>query len=330
MLLLLTSLALSALALLLSYLLGKNNPGKSSSLTGGIILIILLLPLTLLLPKIGIPLPFDTTIAFTKHVSQNFSWYNIFLYIWLTGTAFLTIRLCIHYLSVQRWRRLSTRCSTPEWTSRLHHCCSMLEMDTIPSLGLSAEISSPVVTGLIYPQILLPKSSLDWEEDTINHVLLHELGHVKRRDLWISVASHLTCALHWYNPLVWILRKMQAAQCEFACDSFVLSSGANPKHYIHAICNVAETASDQEEMALALAMANKATLRQRVEILLREQQPHGKALTLVILLSTATLALAINVVETLPTQQLAPAEPGQLYSEEEIQTRLSADPFPAD
>ena len=160
-------------------------------------------------------------------------------------------------------------------------------------------------------------------------MLLHELGHVKRRDLWVSVASHIACAIHWYNPLVWILRKHQVTQCEFACDSFVLSSGANAKSYIHAICDVAETASNQNHVALALAMANKASLKQRVQILLEEPKPASKTLTLIILFLTGSAALAINLVQPIaPPIEIEQEAP--VYSDKELQQRLDADPFPAD
>ncbi len=330
MILLLTSIILSLFALLLSRVLGKKNPGQSSLYTAGMILVLVALPFSLFLPKLQVETSLLNTAAITlPSQSTGMPWATVFIVIWSIGSLALLIRLVCHYNAVRLWRKNSERCTTPQWTHRLHECCKMLEMDTIPSLSISNEIYSPIVTGLIYPQILLPNSMQEWSEDTINHVLLHELGHIKRRDLWISVASHIACALHWFNPIVWMLRKHQATQCEFACDSFVLSAGANAKSYIHAICDVAETANKQPNVALALAMANKASLKQRVELLLEDQRPKGHTLTIALLLLSATTAFGINLVTPVQHQAQLIKEQ-QEYSPEEINTRHDANPFPGE
>lgn len=325
MILTLTSIILPLLFFSLSYWLGRKNPSRSALFTGGSIVILMLSPLLYFVPKLELNLPFLTDSPESSAVGSGSQLSTWLLVLWLAGSGLLFIRLAYHYISVRRWRNHSTRCTTPVWTHRLHECCSLLKMDTIPSLGLCSEISSPVVTGLVYPQILLPSSSAEWSEETVNHVLLHELGHVKRRDLWVSVASHISCAIYWFNPLVWLLRKQQVNQCEFACDAFVLSSGANAKNYINAICDVAEAASKQSRITLALAMADKASLKKRVTHLLQDPLPNSRALPIFLLFLTASSTLAINVIRPLAA---TPPRPDKTVVEKEIERRLQADPFP--
>ena len=56
------------------------------------------------------------------------------------------------------------------------------------------------------PCILLPE---DWgerfNEGSLRHVLLHELLHIKNHDLIWNWASVAVQALHWFNPLVWLV-----------------------------------------------------------------------------------------------------------------------------
>lgn len=327
MTILLTSIILSILSFAIGKWLGKKNPARSSTFTAGSIILLLLLPLTLLAPKYEVSLPSSvSTISSSVPVATSF--FSIFFWIWLTGSTFLLIRLLVHYLAVRSWRKSAERCSSPEWTSRLHECCSILNMDTIPSIGLSKHIQSPVVTGLVYPQILLPAQSNSWSEQTIKHVILHELGHVKRRDLWIAVASQITCAIHWFNPLVWLLKQQQHTQCEFACDTFVLSSGANAKNYIHAICDVAETASTQRDIGLALAMADKASLKKRVDILLQPETKKSATLAGIAFILTASIGLAANIVKPLEVKPQHVEQ--QDIINQEVETRFNANPFPAD
>ena len=70
---------------------------------------------------------------------------------------------------------------------------------------------SPAVCGLWKPTILLPRALLDKLTPLQTQaVLLHELGHVKRGDLW---ANHLQTALqilYWYNPFLWLANALIA------------------------------------------------------------------------------------------------------------------------
>jgi beta-lactamase regulating signal transducer with metallopeptidase domain len=161
-------------------------------------------------------------------------------------------------------------------------------------------------------------------------VLLHELGHVARRDLWTSLAARVACLVHWFNPLVWWLRGRLMAQCEFACDAKVISLGADPAHYASALCDVAEAGALPRA---ALAMAAPATLRQRVERVIRCQRAKGSLLVGAALLLTVTASLALSVVRLSPprlAEAALPGAPASLYTPEEIELRLTADPFPAD
>jgi hypothetical protein len=54
------------------------------------------------------------------------------------------------------------------------------------------------------------------------HVLLHELGHLRRRDLWAQGLFKVALALHWWNPLVWLANRLARADREVACDDWVL------------------------------------------------------------------------------------------------------------
>jgi len=150
MLILLTSLTLTVFTISIGYLIGRRNPGKSSLFTAGSILLLILIPSTYFLPKLELTVAgMEQQLPVTS--STSFPIYQTLFYLWLAGTVILLSKLGLHYLAVNRWRRNSERCTSPEWTHRLHECCSQLKMDTIPSLSLCEEISSPVVTGLAYP-----------------------------------------------------------------------------------------------------------------------------------------------------------------------------------
>ena len=45
----------------------------------------------------------------------------------------------------------------------------------------------------------------------------------RRRDLWSKALLLWVCALHWFNPLVWLLRRAAERDMEIACDAAVLA-----------------------------------------------------------------------------------------------------------
>lgn len=84
------------------------------------------------------------------------------------------------------------------------------------------EKKSPCILGFIRPKIYLPHYVLELDEDMISHILLHELMHYKRKDLYLNFICWIILLLHWFNPLVRIALKKLKTYREYGCDCFVL------------------------------------------------------------------------------------------------------------
>jgi beta-lactamase regulating signal transducer with metallopeptidase domain len=82
-------------------------------------------------------------------------------------------------------------------------------------------VSSPMLIGFLKPAILLPDKEIS--EDELSHAFNHELTHFKRMDLWINLSALLATAMHWFNPLVYLMAKAARADCEAACDETVVN-----------------------------------------------------------------------------------------------------------
>ena len=70
-------------------------------------------------------------------------------------------------------------------------------------------IAVPAVWGIVRPTIILPRgiaSSLTAEQ--LRWVLLHELAHVRRRDLMVLVLQRFAAILHFFNPAIWIANRI--------------------------------------------------------------------------------------------------------------------------
>ncbi|MCM3340611.1 M56 family metallopeptidase [Paenibacillus sp. MER TA 81-3] len=93
---------------------------------------------------------------------------------------------------------------------------------TIP-IYETTRLHSPCIYGLTKPRIYLPADIVTIADSRqLMHIILHELTHYKRTDLWFNFLWTLTAVLHWFNPFVWLSLKKIKADREVACDAGVL------------------------------------------------------------------------------------------------------------
>jgi beta-lactamase regulating signal transducer with metallopeptidase domain len=110
----------------------------------------------------------------------------------------------------------------------------------VPELVATPIAASPCLCGAIRPRIVIPAALLDeLTAEQWRLVLLHELLHWQRRDLWFGWLQVLSQGLFWFHPLVWWAAGQLRQQRESACDEAVLwREGSAPQSYGEAIVRV--------------------------------------------------------------------------------------------
>ena len=83
-------------------------------------------------------------------------------------------------------------------------------------------IETPMLIGIIKSKILIPINS--FSEDEIIFILEHELTHFKRKDLLYKLLILITNAVHWFNPIVYVMNKVISYECEESCDEAIMKS----------------------------------------------------------------------------------------------------------
>jgi len=83
-------------------------------------------------------------------------------------------------------------------------------------LRMAPGLPSPMLVGLFFPVVCLPDLTLP--ESHLRMVLLHDMTPSTRRDLLQTWLALLVNALHWFNPLAWLLTRSLGQACEDACD----------------------------------------------------------------------------------------------------------------
>lgn len=141
--------------------------------------------------------------------------------VWLLGGAgILAWNLTGHW----RLKRFLKRWASPVQDYRIlplyNAIGDELDLDRRPRLMTCPGLSAPMLAGLLHPMLLLPEQPLSPKE--LEYALLHELTHYRRRDIWLKALSLWVRAVHWFNPLVWLMDRAIERDTELSCDEAVL------------------------------------------------------------------------------------------------------------
>ncbi|MFC1758290.1 M56 family metallopeptidase, partial [Planctomycetota bacterium] len=95
------------------------------------------------------------------------------------------------------------------------------------------DASVPLVTGVVKPLIILPwKTTSDGgSEAKLDHILLHELSHIKRCDLVWAWIPETTRILFFFHPVVYQISREAKLYREAVCDQTVVQAEGSAKAY---------------------------------------------------------------------------------------------------
>ena len=89
-----------------------------------------------------------------------------------------------------------------------------------PALRRRGQLAAPMLTGAVRPVILLPDPPPGGA--ALRYGLLHELTHLRRRDIWLKALALWVNALHWFDPMMWVMARAVERDTELACDEAVV------------------------------------------------------------------------------------------------------------
>ena len=134
-------------------------------------------------------------------------------------------------------------------------------------------LPSACLVGVFRPYIALPLSASP--QDAI-HVLTHEICHIKNRDHLWGILRLLCCAIHWFNPLVWIAASMSRTDSELRCDDRVTKpmTQEERKSYANVLVLAAarRNAPGVGVLATGMTMTGKR-LKTRVTTVIQNRKP---------------------------------------------------------
>lgn len=217
--------------------------------------------------------------TFFTHKSVNF--YFILTIVWLFIAAVKVFKLIrAHYFLHTSLRLFNKREVRPETLSRLSSECKLPK--NIHILECDAT-TVPFVYGLLYPIIVFPKCEYTFKEEYF--IIKHELEHFRKRDIWLKTLIEFLCALYWWNPFIYILRKQADSLLEMNVDRAVtkILVDSDKLEYLEFLLNTYKRSLKEKKYKNNVLLSgvafgkNKLDLTQRFSLLLsHRKQNHSK------------------------------------------------------
>lgn len=143
--------------------------------------------------------------------------------VWIAGILTLSTYYLFVVLRFNKKVGVSCKLENHEVLSILEACKTKLGITKTIPIYETSHLHSPCIYGLTKPRIYLLADIVTIADSRqLMHIILHELTHYKRADLWFNFLWTLAAVLHWFNPFVWLSMKKIKADREVACDAGVL------------------------------------------------------------------------------------------------------------
>jgi beta-lactamase regulating signal transducer with metallopeptidase domain len=226
-------------------------------------------------------------------------WLPVVAFVWALFCLLHLVRIAVSYVYIRSIQRRSQPAS-PQLCDVSRRWIQRCGIRRSVRLLVSHQVASPLATGFLRPAIILPAQlAPQLEGQELDHVLLHELAHVARRDDWTNLAARTLASLVGLHPVAaWVLRQVERER-ELACDDWVVSMTGEARPYAASLARLFELCRDRRRMMLAAGMAGSGSrLGERIDTLLDRGREFTRSASLLRVAATiavlAILAIAFR------------------------------------
>lgn len=151
--------------------------------------------------------------------NRNFNNIFLFFFIWLGITILLVAYEVRKYRSFRKWLNDSMYpCSDKNLQIFLDEKRKKLNIKASVSLFWSSKSDMAYTTGIWSPVIVLPEG---YSDEALRLILLHELVHIKKGDVFFQFLSLICQKLYWFNIFVYFMKMAADKSMEFSCDEII-------------------------------------------------------------------------------------------------------------
>lgn len=208
------------------------------------------------------------------------------LYLWVLGA---TIAFTTNLTGYARFSKQLKETNKPVTEKEKIVLKSLLNKRHNVTLVRNPYVATPILLGILRPYIIIPDTSFD--EKQLRNILLHEISHLRRFDIVVKWLTMIATSIHWFNPIMYSIKKEIDRACELACDETVIKNLTPAEKQAYGDTLIAVVAEHKYSSgALQATMCEeKKTLKERLVAIMK----HNKRPRFIIVLSVILLGFLI-------------------------------------
>lgn len=238
--------------------------------------------------RVMIEIPAQMTTPIANESEKSITLLDILAFVWMIGSL---IFISMHLASYLFYKRQVVGRGTIIEDAGILHQISELKHELNITGTVRAveypEADSPMIIGFLKPVLVLPEVQYSSEEQFF--ILKHELVHLKRGDVFFKLLFVAANALHWLNPLIWIMQKEAGVDMELSCDERVTRGAdyAMRKAYTETLLSTLHKRGTKKAVLSTQFYGGKQIMKKRFKnILTKNSKKNGIAILICAIILT--------------------------------------------
>ena len=246
---------------------------------------------------VEIPAQMTTPIkASSEKSTADITMLDIVTLVWIIGSL---IFIFVHLISYSHYKRQVIKNGKMIKETRILSQIFRLKRELHISRTVCVmeydEAESPMIIGFIKPVLVLPKEQYNSEE--LFFILKHELVHLKRGDVYLKLLFVTANAVHWFNPIIWIMQKEAVIDMELSCDERVTqgTSFELRKAYTETLLSMLHKQCVRKTVLSTQFYGGKKIMKKRFKnILIRNRKKNGISILICAVVLSITLGMLVG------------------------------------
>lgn len=214
--------------------------------------------------------------------------------LWLAGAAaFAGVHLVSYVLCTRRIKRRGEIITEGSVYELMQSLRTELGIRSRIALVRYPEAASPMIIGFVKPLLVLPDDTIDGGE--LYFIIRHELIHQKRHDVYAKLLSVLANAVHWFNPVIWLMRHEIAIDMELSCDEGVVRGAdfGTKRAYTETLMSSLSRQTPQRSSLTTQFYGGKSTMKKRFANILSDRKRRSGIVLLILTVMLTTMLGAL-------------------------------------
>ena len=245
---------------------------------------------------VEIPTQMTAPIVTQSEKTSNISLLDIVAFIWMFGSLFFAaVHLASYFYYKHQILKRGKAIKDKDVLRLLLKLKRELHIKCKVSVMKYSGAASPMLIGFFRHVLILPEEQYDSQE--LFFILRHELIHLKRGDIYFKLLFVAANAVHWFNPLVWIMQKEAALDMELSCDERVIQGMgyAARRAYTETLLSTLHKQSTKKVFLSTGFYGGKEIMKKRFKnILTKKGKKNGSAVLIAVILLTVSLGTLVG------------------------------------